>query len=224
MYAFGTFFTLSSFSDTNGNYSMAISSTDDNITRPSLSQQSSLSQADAPYARLKSEHPYDKLKREHPYASVQKADNPAASTSIQMVDRNSNDILLTIPHSPVQTSTSNLGTEHPIAPPRSRRSSSHLSFHGSSTSDIPAATAVAGRVAASQDLPYMTPPAPQQNFSGDSQDSSKGYTSISVREPLANILAQTHVTNTRVLRRQELTDPHYATVSDDSGKLVEIYF
>lgn len=48
--------------------------------------------------------------------------------------------------------------------------------------EIPAAVAVAGRVAASNDLPYMTPPienahedveiAPQQHFSGDSQDSS----------------------------------------------------
>lgn len=39
---------------------------------------------------------------------------------------------------------------------------------------IPAASAIAGRVSASQELPYMTPPIvqPQQHFSGDSQDSS----------------------------------------------------
>lgn len=40
---------------------------------------------------------------------------------------------------------------------------------------IPAASAIAGRVSASQELPYMTPPIvqqPQQYFSGDSQDSS----------------------------------------------------
>lgn len=97
--------------------------------------------------------------------------------------------------------------------------------------DIPAATAVAGRVAASQDLPYMTPPITQpQHFSGDSQDSSSislkhkpkkpincyfsgGYTSISVREPLANILSQTPAIRNR---RTDL-DPHYSTVSDDSG-------
>ena len=46
----------------------------------------------------------------------------------------------------------------------------------------------------------------------------EGYTSISVREPLANIKAQTKVTNQRS-RTQELVDPHYATVSDDSGEL-----
>lgn len=34
----------------------------------------------------------------------------------------------------------------------------------------------------------------QQNFSGDSQD-SRGYTSISVREPLAAIKAQTRAAN-----------------------------
>lgn len=40
---------------------------------------------------------------------------------------------------------------------------------------IPAASAIAGRISASQDLPYMTPPIfqpGQQHFSGDSQDSS----------------------------------------------------
>jgi hypothetical protein len=70
------------------------------------------------------------------------------------------------------------------------------------------------------------------HFSGDSQDSSsnkilslpsdlaltiffcsEGYTSISVREPLASIRAQTG----QVTRRM---DPHYASVSDDSGKLI----
>ncbi|XP_059486019.1 fibrous sheath CABYR-binding protein [Neocloeon triangulifer] len=51
------------------------------------------------------------------------------------------------------------------------------------------------------------------HFSGDSQDSSKGYTSISVREPLASIRAQTAG---QLSRR---TDPHYATVSDDSDEM-----
>lgn len=87
----------------------------------------------------------------------------------------------------------------PTIPPRSRRSSAQS---GASV-DIPAATAVAGGIAANQELPYMTPPIAQTNFSGDSQDSSselkkfkcvrknflrlsfclEGYTSISVREP-----------------------------------------
>lgn len=88
----------------------------------------------------------------------------------------------------------------------------------------------------------MTPPIiqnPQQNFSGDSQDSSsklflpfepnfcnllnsftEGYTSISVREPLANIIAQTKQQNADAkARRRDLTDSHYATVSDDSGNI-----
>lgn len=55
----------------------------------------------------------------------------------------------------------------PIPPPRSRRSSDQ-----SVMVDIPAATAVAGGIAANQELPYMTPPITQTNFSGDSQDSS----------------------------------------------------
>jgi hypothetical protein len=50
----------------------------------------------------------------------------------------------------------------------------------------------------------------------------EGYTSISVREPLANIKAQTKATNQRS-RTQELVDSHYATVSDDSGECVDNY-
>lgn len=46
---------------------------------------------------------------------------------------------------------------------------------------------------------------------------AEGYTSISVREPLANIIAQTKKQNAQV-RRREMTDSHYATVSDDSGE------
>ncbi|KAL4719305.1 hypothetical protein ACJJTC_002379, partial [Scirpophaga incertulas] len=45
---------------------------------------------------------------------------------------------------------------------------------------------------------------------GDSTDSAKGYTSISVREPLSNIRAQ----NTK-----QTLQPHYATVSDDSDEM-----
>lgn len=101
--------------------------------------------------------------------------------------------------------------------------------HRESTGDILAATAIAGHVTASDDLPYMTPPA---HFSGDSQDSgskfklecqmptalihsktlfSEGYTSISVREPLSAIRAET--------KASRKNDPHYATVSDDSDDM-----
>lgn len=49
---------------------------------------------------------------------------------------------------------------------------------------------------------------------------TEGYTSISVREPLSNILGE-HIS----IRRQEIIDSHYTTVSDDSGKVYffEIY-
>lgn len=67
--------------------------------------------------------------------------------------------------------------EHPYA-------QVHLAVDGASTSqevdppapqverDIPAANAIAGHVHASDDLPYMTPPA---HFSGDSQDSASKF-------------------------------------------------
>lgn len=59
-------------------------------------------------------------------------------------------------------------------PPRSRRSSAHSGLG----MDISAATAVAGAIAANQELPYMTPPVAQTNFSGDSQDSSSKFSII----------------------------------------------
>lgn len=90
----------------------------------------------------------------------------------------------------------------------------------------------------------MTPRILQPNFSGDSQDSSsklklikpielcfnykivliitltfsEGYTSISVREPLSKIRAETKELN----RCKPLKDfdQHYSTVSDDSGIFV----
>lgn len=47
---------------------------------------------------------------------------------------------------------------------------------------------------------------------------TEGYTSISVREPLANIIAQTKKQNAQI-RRREISDSHYATVSDDSDEM-----
>lgn len=49
------------------------------------------------------------------------------------------------------------------------------------------------------------------NFSGDSQD-SRGYTSISVREPLSNIRSQAPAPIPK------FNDSLYATLSDDSGE------
>uniref|UniRef100_A0A182IY44 Uncharacterized protein n=1 Tax=Anopheles atroparvus TaxID=41427 RepID=A0A182IY44_ANOAO len=109
-----------------------------------------------------------------------------------------------------------------MSPISRRESTQNLEHRETSTVDIPAASAIAGRVSASQDLPYMTPPIVQpsaQHFSGDSQDSSKGYTSISVREPLANLLPQNLPNQATAKRRQILGDSHYATVSDDSDEM-----
>ncbi|KAF5277356.1 hypothetical protein FQA39_LY06169 [Lamprigera yunnana] len=169
-------------------------------TRPSVSQHSSISQADdglSTYARVK-DHPYARLKKtEHPYAHVQ----PSGSRTQD--ENNSRSSSRSIHNERVATSQT---LSEPSAPSRSTRSSEQVG------SDIPAASAVSGGIAASQELPYMTPPIAQPNFSGDSQDSSKGYTSISVREPLANIRAQTKGMH----KVQSDFDPHYSTVSDDS--------
>ncbi|XP_028176697.1 transcription factor mef2A, partial [Ostrinia furnacalis] len=81
---------------------------------------------------------------------------------------------------------------------------------------ISASVAISGQLPSSQELPYITPPSPRPitdnavHFSGDSTDSAKGYTSISVREPLSNIRAQS---------TKPPTQPHYATVSDDSDEM-----
>ncbi|KAJ2947490.1 hypothetical protein O0L34_g17276 [Tuta absoluta] len=79
---------------------------------------------------------------------------------------------------------------------------------------ISASVAISGQLPSSQELPYITPPSPRPqetaaHFSGDSTDSAKGYTSISVREPLSNIRAQS----------KPAMQPHYATVSDDSDEM-----
>ncbi|CAG4945342.1 unnamed protein product [Colias eurytheme] len=79
---------------------------------------------------------------------------------------------------------------------------------------ISASVAISGQLPSSQELPYITPPSPRPaettHFSGDSTDSAKGYTSISVREPLSNIRAQSI---------KPPLQPHYATVSDDSDEM-----
>ncbi|XP_063243309.1 uncharacterized protein LOC134542741 [Bacillus rossius redtenbacheri] len=189
------------------------------------SEQSSLSQTDdnfSPYSQLKSEHPYDRLrKNEHPYAQVGSSGQSESKTSFRAgaasgeAGSSSSDVTLRSAR-PVSEPS------EPVAPPRARRAASQ----GSPSPDgegpvasIPAATAIAGRVSANQELPYMTPPIADQqaHFSGDSQD-SKGYTSISVREPLANIKAQTQAPRGRQPSR-ERADPHYATVSDDSDEM-----
>ncbi|KAL0275219.1 UNVERIFIED_CONTAM: hypothetical protein PYX00_003146 [Menopon gallinae] len=154
-------------------------------------QKSESDSLSASYAHLKEEHPYDRLKKvEHPYAQV-KDHGPNQPSASVFHESKSN-----------ENETDDQGVEsEPITPERPRRESS---------GNIPAATAIAGHVTASDDLPYITAPA---HFSGDSQDSGKGYTSISVREPLSAIRAETKQSSSR------RADPHYATVSDDSDDM-----
>ncbi|XP_032681301.1 uncharacterized protein LOC116848860 isoform X1 [Odontomachus brunneus] len=190
-----------------------------------VSQQSSMTQDTShQYARFASPIS-DNV--EHPYAQLQSVQKTEAS----QVNRNNVNQAANIE----KPSTSAMGQSsgNPVAPPRTRRSSSHNSLLSSdSHCDIQAANAITGGVQANQDLPYMTPPllmllphppqpqhnSPQQHFSGDSQD-SKGYTSISVREPLANIIAQTKAAYRQNQSTRPITDPHYATVSDDSDEM-----
>ncbi|XP_046436529.1 uncharacterized protein LOC124188134 isoform X1 [Neodiprion fabricii] len=183
----------------------------------------------SPYTRLK--NPGSK-NDEHPYAQVQSVQKTEAT----QLNRNNVGHLVdtSLPSSSSSSSSCNHTSANPIAPPRARKSSSHNSLISSDPlPDIQAATAITGGVHANQDLPYMTPPIlmplpeppqlnhheeRQQHFSGDSHD-SKGYTSISVREPLANILAQTKAAQQERQQQRGLTDPHYATVSDDSDEM-----
>lgn len=128
----------------------------------SISQHSSISQADdvsSPYARVRSPpHAYDKVRQtEHPYAQVSAA-GASSSTAAQTVQAPSND--------------ENANGSDQLS---SRRGSNESLLGTAELSQvIPAASAIAGRISASQELPYMTPPIvqPTQHFSGDSQDSS----------------------------------------------------
>lgn len=131
-----------------------------------ISQHSSLSQADvsSPYARVRSPaHAYDKLKKtEHPYAQVVQ---PATAGGVaQVVLENDDD--------------DEIEDETTIENPISHRESSSNHDLLNPGSSIDASAAISGRISASQELPYMTPPIvaqqmpSQQHFSGDSQDSS----------------------------------------------------
>ncbi|XP_055848813.1 serine-rich adhesin for platelets isoform X2 [Episyrphus balteatus] len=172
----------------------------------SVSQHSSISQADdfsSPYSRVKNApHDYAKVRNmEHPYAQLN-----APSTSSAVAGSRSQLTFETVDVLSNDNSDSHRGSNQSLLV-------GSVDVHQEM---IGAASAIAGMVSASQDLPYMTPPIVQQPyFSGDSQDSSS-YTSISVREPLANILAQSKVRHNRLIK--EGNDSHYATVSDDSDE------
>ncbi|XP_017493039.1 PREDICTED: serine-rich adhesin for platelets isoform X2 [Rhagoletis zephyria] len=180
----------------------------------SVSQHSSISQADdvsSPYSRVRNPpHDYAKVRNtEHPYAQVNPPSASAAAAAAAVVAAgNSNNAIY--------------GSQPPQLNGTHSRNSNHSNTsqnESPSQAEIPAASAIAGMISASQDLPYMTPPITNQHFSGDSQDSSS-YTSISVREPLANILAQQPPKPTQRIATltRDASDSHYATVSDDSDE------
>lgn len=133
------------------------------LKQASVSQHSSLSQADdicSPYARVKASHDYDKVKhQEHPYAHINQA---GPSNTIHLINEE--------PSSQQQQQNSPTGIDDTDYGGIDGIIAGENEEH-----EIPAASAIAGRIAASQELPYMTPPIiqqPQQHFSGDSQDSS----------------------------------------------------
>lgn len=135
-----------------------------------ISQHSSMSQADdvsSPYARVKSpQHAYDKLKKsKHPYAQVIA---PATAGGIAQVEN-------------IDDEEEEEEDETTIENPISHRESSNNDLLSTAESHLDASAAISGRISASQELPYMTPPImnlvhgqqpPNQHFSGDSQDSS----------------------------------------------------
>jgi len=135
-----------------------------------ISQNSSMSQADdsSPYARVRSpQHAYDKLKKtEHPYAQVIQpmTTGGIATVVLENVDDDDED-----------------DDETTIENPISHRESSNNDLLSTAESHLDASAAISGRISASQELPYMTPPIiasmtnahnHPQHFSGDSQDSS----------------------------------------------------
>lgn len=130
-----------------------------------------MSQADdvsSPYARVRSPaHAYDKLKKaEHPYAQV--VQSATAGGVAQVVVENDDDDI---------DEDDETRIENPIS---HRESSSNNDLLETDGAAIDVSAAISGRISASQELPYMTPPIAsivptQQHFSGDSQDSSSNF-------------------------------------------------
>lgn len=128
-----------------------------------------MSQADdvsSPYARVKSptQHAYDKVKKsKHPYAQVIQPASAGCVAQVENIDDEDED-------------EDDTTIENPI----SHRESSNNDLLSTAESHLDASAAISGRISASQELPYMTPPImnivntqqPSQHFSGDSQDSS----------------------------------------------------
>lgn len=180
------------------------------------------------YATASLHHPYAKLKKnhsEHPYAKVRP---PAGGPNLN--DEETDTDNYDLPQF-LMANTRQPGVGGPAVPGSSVAGPSSSQNRLSSSGAIQNAgcSGVGGVIGSSADAEGPVPPRrigrqwrrssqPQvlnndnaSHFSGDSQD-SRGYTSISVREPLSNIRNQV-VANTRNY------DSHYATVSDDSEEM-----
>lgn len=142
-----------------------------------ISQHSSqnVDDASSPYARVKSpQHAYDKLKKsKHPYAQVIQ---PATSGGVAQVENIDDEF--------DEEEEEEEEDETTIENPISHRESSNNDLLSTAESHLDASAAISGRISASQELPYMTPPImniihsqqpPNQHFSGDSQDSSSKF-------------------------------------------------
>lgn len=135
-----------------------------------MSQHSSISQADdvsSPYSRVKGlPHDYAKVRgTEHPYAQL---NAPSASNAAVAA-------AATVTSNSKATSTQHGTDSLQRGSQLSSDSTQHLADESTPQVEIPAASAIAGMISASQDLPYMTPPIANQHFSGDSQDSSSKW-------------------------------------------------
>ncbi|ODN05106.1 hypothetical protein Ocin01_01631 [Orchesella cincta] len=162
-----------------------------------------------------SHHPYAKLKKnaEHPYARVR-----STATGENGNDEETDTDNYDLP----QFLSRQVGPSSAAVPSSSsaaRSSGANLNNAGGVASSVVGSSADAegpvpprriGRQWRRSSQPQVLNNDNASHFSGDSQD-SRGYTSISVREPLSNIRSQ--VASTRSY------DSHYATVSDDSEEM-----
>ncbi|TRY69314.1 hypothetical protein TCAL_14244 [Tigriopus californicus] len=168
----------------------------------------------------KREHPYAKVKKskmEHPYATVKKNQDtgssvshlpePGSSSSEDEDDEEDDDILALV--------------DSHLHPPLNRSS---RSGSGHSTQPLDESHPSVGNSRQTTPLPPEPPTLPNShnlqntnaNFSGDSQDSSKGYTSITVREP-AKSLQLVRPMETPYATLSETSDETYAAIDDPRG-------
>lgn len=152
-----------------------------------------------------SHHPYAQVKKtrrqEHPYASVGEVTSGEGQEAEEEEDTEE-----------YETAEHLLDSGRSIQDLDGRSSSGR----GRGTWVPPPRRPEEGRGASRQTTPLPPEPAPEQHFSGDSQDSfsAKGYTSISVREPLANLSRPSHSLEGNYVTLSETSDEMYAAIEE----------